>query len=133
MHSPPITPAATRSRDTPLDTVAKGAPLKKVEAEEDAAAVTPQISPPVTSPSSTNVDDSRPGSSGVSTRPTSQSTEPGAAQHKHHGNFSIGPTHDSIPPSRESSPTRSGAPTSATPSYTKPFTPAGDPNDPFAA
>src|ERR1700710_2083704 len=93
MHSPHITPAATRSRETPVDVHAKGAPLQKVEAGDDPAAVTPQISPPATSPSTTNVDDSRPGSSEVNTRPTSRSTEPAGTQQKHHGNFSIGPTH----------------------------------------
>ena len=129
MHSPPITPASTRSRDVP-EVAAKGAPLQKVKTDEEPAAVTPQISPPGTSPSTTNVDDSRPGSSGVPTRPTTRSTESGGAQTKHHGAFSIGPgTHDSsVPTSREQSPSRSAAPT-----YSRPFTPAGDANDPYAA
>lgn len=129
MHSPPITPAATRSRDT-TEGHAKGAPLQKVEADVDPAAVTPQISPPGTSPSTTNLDDSRPGSSGATTRPTSHSTsESSAAPAKHHGAFSIGPgTHDSVPASREQSPSRGPAPV-----YSRPFTPAGDANDPYAA
>lgn len=127
MHSPPITPAATRSRDA-VEATAKGAPLQKVEAEEDPAAVTPQISPPGTSPSTTNVDESRPGSSGVTTRPTSLSAESGASG-KHGGAFSIGPGNDSsVPVSRETSPSRTTAPT-----YSRPFTPAGDINDPYAA
>jgi hypothetical protein len=133
MHSPPITPAATRSRETAVEAQVKVAPLQRVEADEDPAAVTPQISPPGTSPSSTNVDDSRPGSSGTGTRPVSQSTESvGTSQRHHHGNFSIGPTNDSlpgsVPASREVSPSRSNAP-----SYTRPFTPSGDANDPYAA
>lgn len=131
MHSPPITPAATRSRDTPVETATKGALLQRVEPEQDPAAVTPQISPPGASPtstSSTHVDDSRPGSSGVSTRLPSQSAEPAEEPKKHHAKFSIGPTHDSVPASREVSPTRSAAPT-----YSRPFAPSGDPNDPFAA
>lgn len=127
MHSPPITPAATRSRDA-LDSTAKGAPLQKLEAEEHPAAVTPQISPPGASPSTTNVDDSRRGSSQVSTRPTSQMTD--SPHSKHHGAFSIGPgSHDSAPPTRDPSPTRP----LAAPTYSKPFTPAGDANDPYAA
>ena len=127
MHSPPITPAATRSRDA-LDSTAKGAPLQKLEAEEDPAAVTPQISPPGASPSTTNMDESRPGSSQVSTRPTSHTTD--SPHSKHHGAFSIGPgSHDSAPPTREPSPTRP----LAAPTYSKPFTPAGDANDPYAA
>jgi len=128
MHSPPITPAATRSRDA-VENSAKGAPLQKVDADEDAAAVTPQISPPGTSgpsPSTTNADDSRPGSSGVATRPTTTDSAPP----KHHGAFSIGPsTSESVPASREQSPSR----TTTSQTYSRPFTPAGDVNDPYAA
>jgi len=127
MHSPPITPAATRSRDA-IEGTPKGAPLQKVKTDEDPTAVTPQISSPGTSPTTTNIDDSRPGSSGQ-TAPTSRSTESTEAPPRHHsGAFSIGPgTHDSsVPASRDSSPSR---PTS----YTRPFTPAGDVNDPYAA
>jgi hypothetical protein len=128
MHSPPITPAATRSRDA-VEGTAKGAPLQKVDAEEDPAAVNPQLSPPGTSgtsPSTTNVDDSRPGSSGVTTRPT---TTESTALPKHQGAFSIGPiTSESVPDSREQSPSRA-----STQTYSKPFTPAGDPNDPYAS
>ncbi|KAF4636617.1 hypothetical protein G7Y89_g1468 [Cudoniella acicularis] len=131
MHSPPITPAATRSRDA-VEVAAKGASLQKVETEGDPAAVTPQISPPETSgtsPSTTNIDYSRPGSSGVETRPTSQSGS-FSTQAKHHGAFSIGPsTHETIPVSREQSPSR----TPAAQTYSRPFTPAGDVNDPYAA
>jgi hypothetical protein len=132
MHSPPITPASTRSRDA-VEVTAKGAPLHKVDADVDPAAVTPQISPPGTSPSTTNVDTSRPPSSGQATRATSQATESTGAQSKHHGAFSIGPYTSSVPASREQSPSRSGAPTSAAPTYSRPFTPAGDANDPYAA
>lgn len=66
------------------------------------------------------------GFSGANTRPTSYETS--GEQQKHHANFSIGPTHDSVPVSRETSPSRSTAP-----SYTRPFTPSGDANDPYAA
>ncbi len=131
MHSPPITPAATRSRDAAADGQGRGAPLQKVEGDIDPAAVTPQVSPPGTSPSTTNVDDSRPGSEGATTRPTSHSTAESSGVHsKHHGAFSIGPvTHDSsVPASREQSPSHSTASI-----YTKPFAPTGDANDPYAA
>lgn len=130
MHSPPITPAATRSRDA-VDATAKGAPLQKVEAEEDPTAVTPQISPPGTSgtsPSTTNVDDSRPGSSGAATRPTTVESTSTAPPKKHSGAFSIGPiTNESVPASREQSPSRTSH------VYSRPFAPAGDANDPYAA
>ena len=125
MHSPPITPAATRSRDAAVE-ASTDAPLQKLEA--DPAAVTPQISPPGTSPSTTNADESRPGSSGTNTGQTTRSSDPSAAPSKHLGAFSIGPGAQSVPASREQSPTRSAAPT-----YSRPFTPAGDVNDPYAA
>merc|ERR1712230_168231 len=129
MHSPPITPAATRSRDA-IDSSAKGGNLQKVEAVNDQAAVTPQISPPGTSPSTTNVDDSRPTSSGQVTGPSSHASN-STAPTKHHGHFSIGPTtHDSVPASREQSPSRAIGPGAT---YSRPFTPAGDANDPYAA
>ncbi|RDW80628.1 hypothetical protein BP5796_05326 [Coleophoma crateriformis] len=129
MHSPPITPAATRSRDNvegALKNTGAGAALER-EPDRDPKAITPQVSPPGSgaSPSTTH-ESSRPPSSGqVTTRPTSQSedsAEP-VVEHKHHA-FSIGPG-DSVPASREPSPTRSV--------FSRPFTPAGDVNDPYAA
>ncbi|KAL2066492.1 hypothetical protein VTL71DRAFT_2563 [Oculimacula yallundae] len=129
MHSPPITPAATRSRD--VDSAAKGANLQKVEPVNEPSEITPQISPPGTSPSTTNVDNSRPTSSGQVTGPNSHASDT-TAPSKHHGHhFSIGPsTHDSVPVSREQSPSRSIGPGAT---YSRPFTPAGDANDPYAA
>ncbi len=111
-----------------MEGAAKGAPLQKVEADVDAAAVTPQISPPGTSPSTTTLDESRPPSSEVTTRPTSRSAESAS---KPHGAFSIGPTtrDSSVPVSRETSPSRSAAASV----YTRPFTPAGEADDPYAA
>ncbi|TVY31606.1 Serine/threonine-protein kinase [Lachnellula subtilissima] len=91
--------------------------------------VTPQLSPPGTSgtsPSTSNVDDSRPGSSGTGSQPATTDTAPAP---KHHSTFSIGPsTTASAPISRESSPSRA-----STHTYSRPFTPAGDPNDPYAS
>lgn len=42
MHSPPITPAATRSREA-VEGQPKGAPLQKVEAEVDPTDDAPQV------------------------------------------------------------------------------------------
>ncbi|TVY34165.1 Serine/threonine-protein kinase [Lachnellula occidentalis] len=133
MHSPPITPAATRSRDaidaTPKEFPKEGVPLQKIKTNEDPTVVTPQLSPPGTSgtsPSITNVDDSRPGSSGTGNQPTIADPAPAP---KHHSTFSIGPsTTASAPISRESSPSRA-----STHTYSRPFAPAGDPNDPYAS
>ncbi|KAI6710621.1 hypothetical protein PZA11_003647 [Diplocarpon coronariae] len=129
MHSPPITPAATRSRDA-AESMTKGATLSKVEAEHDPAAVTPQTSPPATSPSTTNVDDSRPTSSSQVTGPASRTSD-STAPSKHHGALSNGLTHEFlVPTSGETSPARIPSPG---PTYSRPFTPAGDANDPYAA
>lgn len=127
MHSPPITPAATRSRDA-VEGSAKGVPLQKLEAQEDPSAITPQISHPEISPTSTDVNESRPGSTGTRTGRTSE-PQPISGSLKHHGAFSIGPSHDSQPVTREPSPNRPAA----TPVYSRPFTPSGDANDPYAA
>ncbi len=130
MHSPPRTPAATHSREV-FEGTTRGPSAQRIEAKEDAAAVTPQISPPGTSPTTTYVDDSRPGSSSqVTTRPTSRSADSTGTSSKHQAIFSIGPitNESSVPASREQSPSRSAAST-----YSRPFTPAGDVNDPYAA
>ena len=132
MHSPPITPAATRSRDdgTPTNDNIDPAPLEKVEPEESSNAFTPQVSPPVTSPSTT-LGDSRPGSSGVTTKESSlsQSEESAGAHSKHHGMFGIGPSpHGSTSVSRETSPGRSTTNRLATATL-----PGGDAHDPYAA
>jgi hypothetical protein len=134
MHSPPITPAATRSRDALEGSKGPTAPLRKVEAEEDPAAITPQISGPDISPSSTSVNQPRAasvGSTGVfAPKPTRRSVDGATSSLKNHGVFSIGPrSHDSEPTTREPSPSRQ--PPGHT--FTRPFTPSGDAHDPYAA
>lgn len=128
MQTPPLTPSASGSRDSTAEGPIRGAPLQKVDADSDAGPEIALTSPPS---SSTNQTISRPGSSGqISTRPTSISADSSAAASKSRGNFSIGPvTGESTTDSRESSPSR--AATSS--AYSRPFTPAGDINDPYAA
>jgi len=123
MHSPPITPAATRSRE--VEAQIKGAPLQKVPADEDPTAITPQISPPRTSSSTAPVDESRPRSKGETSKTTADLKDLRETRPKHHPTFSIGPGIASAPVSRDPSPSR--------PVYSRPFTPAGDANDPYAA
>ena len=131
MHSPPITPSATRSIE--VDGQGKTAPvLQKVEDITDPAAITPQISPPRTSPSTTDIEEFRPASSGVATRATSQAADSSATLPKHYrAAFSNGPDNAaaSTPVSRDPSPGRYSAATA----YSTPFTPPGDANDPYAA
>jgi hypothetical protein len=128
MHTPPLTPSASKSQESAAEGATKGAPLQKVDADSDAGPDVTLISPPS---SSTNQSMSRPGSPGqILTRPTSLSAESSANASKNHGAFSIGPaTREAGTDSRESSPSRAAAAAA----YSRPFTPAGDVNDPYAA
>lgn len=114
--------------------------------------MTPQISPPRLTPQpqdsmgkhvgddndTNNVATSRPPSSPgqVSTRPTSTSEESGllSAQQRT-PRFLVGGSGESVPASREQSPTRTsggGSGTVTPPSYSRPFTPFGERDDPYA-
>ncbi|KAI9694065.1 MAG: serine/threonine protein kinase [Bathelium mastoideum] len=147
VHSPPLTPHHTNSRDEPTPGTTGSAPRSKLA--HDPVVMTPQGSPPhdppPTSVSNTyeeprSVTGSTTGPSSSSrqgsTRPSSVSDAAGpvASHPKHAPNFSIGPAGDSLPPSHEGSPTGtpgSTTPGSATP-YSRPFTPQGERDDPYA-
>lgn len=128
MHTPPLTPSVSKSQESAAEGATKSAPLQKVDAESDAGPDVALTSPPS---SSTNQSISRPCSPGqISTKPTSLSGESNANAPKHRATFSIGPaTRETSTDSRESSPSRA-APAGA---YSRPFTPGGDVNDPYAA
>ena len=152
MHTPPLTPAATLSRDGKQDPPQKSA----VNLEEGLPASSgtgtrgsaSQKTPPHTARdgtfsqsamSSTVI--SRPSSSSdlASTRPTTLSQGSGIVdpQPKNVSTFSAGPSGDFLyPPSREGSPTNSPTPGSGTVTpptgYSRPFTPAGERDDPYA-
>ncbi|KAL9947275.1 serine/threonine protein kinase [Verticillium nonalfalfae] len=117
MQSPPLTPSGT-------DAIAKG----KSTTGNDTAAITPQAS--------TSHDGTSPHSArrGTAPRSTSSDQVPQGGDHgddthqrsHRRGLFDIGPG-GSTPVSRESSPSR------ASQFYSKPLTPQGDANDPYAA
>ncbi|OBT75346.1 HAL protein kinase [Pseudogymnoascus sp. 05NY08] len=129
MQTPPLTPAVSGSREA----TGKGANLQRVEAEVDPTTSAPQISPPTTQTSAYN--SSRPGSSGQTslTQPSVADSVTGYRKSA----FAIGPSRQSsekserseysqsVPQSREQSPSRGG--------YSRPFTPAGEPDDPYAS
>ncbi|OBU00415.2 serine/threonine protein kinase [Pseudogymnoascus verrucosus] len=126
MQTPPLTPAVSGSREA----TGKGANLQRVEAEIDPTTSVPQISPPTTQTSAYN--SSRPGSSGQTslTQPSVADSVTGYRKSA----FAIGPSRQSsersdysqsVPQSREPSPSRGG--------YSRPFTPAGEPDDPYAS
>lgn len=130
MQTPPLTPAVSGSREAAV----KGANLQRVEAEVDPTVSAPQITPPTTLTSTYN--SSRPGSSGQTSLTQPSATESVTGYRRNA--FAIGPGSRqsserserseysrSVPPSREQSPSR-GA-------YSRPFTPAGEPDDPYAS
>ncbi|KAI9821838.1 MAG: serine/threonine protein kinase [Pycnora praestabilis] len=148
MHSPPLTPAASRSREVKPDVASGvGAPLAKVQ---DGAAMTPQISPHRGTPPPTAVgkafEDNHPPSSSTSrpstssgqtsTAPTSLSEGPNvvSSHPKQPPNFTLGPAGDSLPPSPgEGSPNATPGSTSGTSTpYSRPSIVPGDHNDPYA-
>src|SRR5436305_708214 len=111
LGTPPLTPSASGSRDTPVEGATKGAPLQKVEADSDAG---PEIALTAPPSSSTDRSASRPDTPGqLSTRPTSLSAESnGPPSKQHRAAFSIGPNaSDSTSTSREASPSRAAAAT----------------------
>ena len=115
--------------------------------------MTPQISPPGLTPpapgsigkpgedgndASSAATSRLPSSSGqMSTRATSTSEESGTTDThpRHTPRFLVGGSGDSFPASREQSPTRTsggGSGTVTPPSYSRPFTPLGERDDPYA-
>ncbi|OAF57781.2 serine/threonine protein kinase [Pseudogymnoascus destructans] len=122
MQTPPLTPAVSGSREA----TGKGVNLQRVGAEIDPTTTAPQISP---------YNSSRPGSSGQT--PLTQPSVADSVTGYRKSAFAIGPSRQSsetrerseysqsIPQSREQSPSRRG--------YSRPFTPAGEPDDPYAS
>ncbi|KAF1964466.1 kinase-like protein [Bimuria novae-zelandiae CBS 107.79] len=145
MHSPPLTPAGTSSQDE------KPAP---VEPRKDVAMMTPQVSAPQHETPPTSMDavhggERRPQSLVVprsprespsqSPRPISAAELPSVVAPRKVTAFTLGPRGDSLPTSRDVSPSGSaGGPRSgqhstgtSTP-VSRPFTPQGDKDDPYS-
>jgi len=149
-HSPPLTPAGTASPDG-----RNGAGGDERKGAADPAMMTPQVSPPH-EPPPTSMDPSqvnRNNQSDAPSQPFRQSAHqssplaspneiPGviAAHPRHPPTFTVGPAGDSLPPSRDSSPSGSGGirtPNArgsgySTPNLGRPFTPSGDKDDPYS-
>ena len=143
--TPPLTPSQSHLREVQAQQPdASGAGLAKVH--PDPIQMAPQMSDPKASqhvPSegfSSSAATSRPESpSEASTPPTSKSQESsGADLGSKAGPFVVGPTHStsSRSRSRDHSPSHEGGSGTVTPggsvSYARPFTPAGEHNDPYA-
>ncbi|KAL4931527.1 uncharacterized protein BDV17DRAFT_280075 [Aspergillus undulatus] len=137
MQSPPLTPAATHSREAknnepaqskPAQTTAKQAPPSQP------AAITPSASPPTNAQTKSAVAQSAPSSRPSSTDQLSRQNDVAqTSSHplnhtQHRAQFFVGPDASS----RDESPPMT--PSVATDSYTPPgaITPIGEPNDPYA-
>ncbi|KAF1817129.1 Pkinase-domain-containing protein [Eremomyces bilateralis CBS 781.70] len=150
VNSPPLTPAGSGPER-------KGASqdegLPRISVRNDAGTMTPEISPPHERPPTkvTPQQESRPGASTqprsaaanarltavVQPRPRSMVEMSGvvAPHPAEYRNSMAGPAGDSLPPSHDGSPANTpGAvtPPGARSPYQRPFTPQGDPNDPYA-
>ena len=145
MPTPPLTPAATHSRERQAGLIdASGAGLTKVHPNPPQMA--PQISPPkagTPAAAAAEVPDPDIASSAVTSRPSSPSEEASTRPTSlSQGSsvqapaFVVGPSEESVPPSRDPSPShtlggRSGTTTPPT-GPGRPFTPVGDRDDPYA-
>ncbi|KAL2864682.1 Pkinase-domain-containing protein [Aspergillus lucknowensis] len=136
IQSPPLTPAATHSRETkasdgaPAQTTAKQAPPLPASQPSE---ITPSASPPTSGPSKSAIAQSAPSSRPASTDQLSKQNEVAqTSSHPlhapHRAQFFVGPDANS----REESPPMS--PSVGVESYTPPgaITPIGEPNDPYA-
>ncbi|MCJ1245548.1 serine/threonine protein kinase [Trapelia coarctata] len=151
MNTPPLTPAISSSRNGQHGSSA-GLGSQPVPVQVDPMQMTPQTSglrktPPGSASEflqASALASSRPGSSSgqistqISTQPSSVSQASGVvdALSKHQPHFIVGPSGDSLPPSRDRSPPTTPGPGSGTvtppAAYSRPFTPVGDSNDPYA-
>ncbi|KAL7627689.1 Nitrogen permease reactivator protein [Parahypoxylon ruwenzoriense] len=131
LASPPLTPAGTSAAaDTTSKSARQGHGLGS-DGGFDSQAITPQASGQDSRPVSPRIGlPHRPASSdNISQRSTAVDDHDSRARSHRKGMFSIGPGGQSLPVSRETSPAR---PT-ASQFYSRPFTPQGDVNDPYAA
>ncbi|MCJ1287503.1 serine/threonine protein kinase [Xylographa opegraphella] len=151
MQSPPLTPAVSSSRDEKPE-IATATGGQTGQSYVEPTQMTPQTSGPSKTPPHTAADGnlssdhtslsagSRPPSSSgqPSTRPTTLSSESGIVEAlpKQTPLFIPGPSGDSLPVSRDQSPSSTPAPGSGTVTpttgFTRPFTPSGDHDDPYA-
>ncbi|KAI1763627.1 Pkinase-domain-containing protein [Hypoxylon sp. FL1150] len=130
LASPPLTPAGTSAADSSYRS-AKSVRISGADGGFDSQAITPQASGQDSRPVSPRMGlPHRPASTdNISQRSTAVYEHDGGAHSHRKGMFSIGSGGRSVPVSRESSPSRNAA----SQYYSRPFTPQGDINDPYAA
>ncbi|KAH9882011.1 hypothetical protein J1614_001182 [Plenodomus biglobosus] len=141
MHSPPLTPAGTSSRED------KPSASDHRKQSSDPAMMTPQVSPPHEPPPTSMASSvqnteqlsipASPRSAPHSPRPSSSEIPSVVQPHPRRGpTFTVGPAGDSLPASRDASPSGSGGertPGTSTPaSGSRPYTPQGEREDAYA-
>lgn len=139
MSTPPLTPAGTtvdgdaKRPELPADQDARGRHRPDIITPQESShdAVLPPVRPLAHRPVSSS--DRVPGRLSPDTEPKEGTAAASAASDHRKGLFAVGPSGgsptSSVTPSRESSPSR----VAASQLYTRPFSPAGDRNDPYAA
>ncbi|KAI0009499.1 Pkinase-domain-containing protein [Xylariaceae sp. FL0662B] len=130
LASPPLTPAGTSAAES-SDKGAKASSQHGSSGRLDSQAITPQASGQDSQPPAPRIGlPHRPASTdSISQRTTAVDEHDSSARSHRQAMFSIGPGGQSVPASREASPSRP----SASQYYSRPFTPQGDINDPYAA
>ncbi|KAI9679379.1 MAG: serine/threonine protein kinase [Caeruleum heppii] len=133
VNSPPLTPAGSNSLDSKKDRAPAGRG-SLTEGRLDPAIMTPQISSPRSTSEAPNVPaigGIRP--PGASAAPAVPDTRTPSTKSSYRSAFSAGPGSDSTPASREISPS-DGHPSASgtTPPPSRPFTPLGNKDDPYA-
>ncbi|KAI0132212.1 HAL protein kinase [Xylariales sp. AK1849] len=128
--SPPLTPSGTSGPESSPSARGSKQGAAQTDGGFDSSAITPQASGQESAPRSPRIDlPHRPASyEDVSNTGAFSDERDGADSHRK-SMFSVGPGGGSVPVSRESSPSRNAA----SQYYSRPFTPAGDANDPYAA
>ncbi|KAI1505361.1 kinase-like domain-containing protein [Biscogniauxia marginata] len=129
LASPPLTPAGTLA----VESTTKGVKSENGSLSDggfSSQAITPQASGQDSTPASPRIGLPHRPASDYFTRPAGVADDnDGAARSHRRAMFSIGAGGQSLPVSRESSPSRFRA----SQFYSRPFTPQGDANDPYAA
>ncbi|KAI1116865.1 kinase-like domain-containing protein [Nemania sp. NC0429] len=123
--TPPLTPAGTSAERPQSRPFRQGGSEGSFTSQE----LTPQDSSQNSRPASRLGLPHRPASSDNLSQRTTIVEDPGSSHSHRRGMFGTGAGGQSLPVSRESSPSRNAA----SQYYTRPFTPQGDANDPYAA
>lgn len=131
MQSPPLTPAGTDPSENVAGKAVRAELPERLRVDHDPRAITPQASSHEASPPRVGRPrNNRSAADGKGAESNAAADDDDGTLSAHRkGMFSLGPSGSSGPSSRDVSPSRNAA----SQYYTRPLTPAGDRNDPYAA